>query len=145
MLWMQPDSLVQLSGLDRHCDNLIYADLAPCYGAFQLIALAPPPQFPEERDSQAGTDISAGYRIARANCRTCHVIGPEQTTRPILIHPGPNFQDIANRPGLTVESLSDLISRQDWDLQSRPVQMPKRNLSEGSIRQVAVYILSLRK
>ena len=95
--------------------------------------------------SQPNDDVRAGYRIARDICRSCHVINPEQTTRPILRQPGPNFEDIANRPGLTLASLSQLIASQNWDLQSRPVRMPKQALSGRSTAQVAAYILSLRK
>jgi mono/diheme cytochrome c family protein len=111
-------------------------------GIGTLVLGTPTQAAPLPKDSE---DIRAGYRIARDICRTCHVIDPAQTSRPILRQPGPNFEDIANRPGLTAPALRHLIASQSWDTQSRPVQMPRQAISERSTAQVAAYILSLRK
>jgi cytochrome c len=89
-------------------------------------------------------EILAGYRIAQDVCKTCHVIHPDQNRRPILRLPGPDFAEIANRPGLTRDSLSSLIASQNWDMRSLPVRMPKQALSKRSTVRVAAYILSLR-
>ena len=103
------------------------------------------PKFAEAVGAGADEDMRAGYRIALDICSKCHVIHPAQTRRPILRQPGPNFQDIANRPGITHDSLRQLISKQNWDGQTRPVSMPRQALSERSSAKVAAYILSLRK
>jgi hypothetical protein len=65
--------------------------------------------------------------------------------KPILVHPGPSFMDIANRTGTTVDSLKEFISTTDWDLKSRPITMPNKRLSNESTEAVASYIMSLKR
>ena len=101
-------------------------------------------QSSEGGEAQAVQDVRAGYRIAKYVCRVCHIVEPAQASKPILEYPGPSFIDIANRPGITVASLKTLISTADWDLQSRPIRMPNKNLSDRSTEEVAKYIVSLK-
>ena len=130
-----------MRSLDIYMKHIAGAILLGIAGG--ALALAPSTHAaPTAKDSE---DVRAGYRIARDICRTCHVIDPAQTSRPILRQPGPNFEDIANRPGLTAPALRQLIASQNWDTWSRPVQMPRQAISERSTAQVAAYILSLRK
>jgi mono/diheme cytochrome c family protein len=122
-----------------------YPEVAGCYDPWQLIPVAPPPPLPEGLYSQADAEVRAGYRIAQDICSACHVVHPAQVRRPVLVQPGPSFEDIANRPGTTAQSLRQAISAADWDLQARPVTMPRQGLSERSTAQVAAYIMSLRQ
>jgi hypothetical protein len=89
-------------------------------------------------------DISHGYRVATNICRPCHVVGPQQTSRPILPYPGPTFESIANRPGMTVDTIEHFLTSADWDLHSRPVTMPNKRLSSKSMTAVSEYIMSLK-
>jgi mono/diheme cytochrome c family protein len=98
----------------------------------------------EAGEGQATEQVRAGYRIAKFVCRVCHIVEPAQISKPILVRPGPSFIDIANRPGITVASLKNLISTADWDLQSRPIRMPNKRLSDRSTEDVAKYIVSLK-
>jgi mono/diheme cytochrome c family protein len=93
---------------------------------------------------QAADEVRAGHRIAQAICRVCHIVEPAQVMKPILVHPGPSFMDIANRTGTTVDSLKESISTRDWDLQSRPIMMRNQRLSNESTEAVASYIMSLK-
>ena len=96
-------------------------------------------------ESQAAAEVRAGHRIAQVICRVCHTVEPAQVMKPILVHPGPSFMDIANRAGTTVDSLEEFISTTDWDLQSRPIMMPNKRLSNESTEAVASYIMSLKR
>jgi cytochrome c2 len=51
-----------------------------------MLALATPIQAAPL--AKASEDVRAGSRIARDICRSCHVIDPAQTSRPILRQPG---------------------------------------------------------
>ncbi len=111
-------------------------------------ARAPHVQSPWEAhadgDAQAADGVRAGRRIALFICRVCHIVEPAQFMKPILVHPGPSFMDIANRTGTTVDSLKEFISTTDWDLQSRPIMMPNKRLSNESTEAVASYTMSLK-
>ena len=102
------------------------------------------PGLGEAGEGQATEDVRAGYRIAKLVCRACHIVETAQTSKPILVQPGPSFIDLANRPGITVASLKNSISSADWDLQSRPIRMPNKRLSDRSTEDVAKYIVSLK-
>jgi mono/diheme cytochrome c family protein len=95
-------------------------------------------------ETQAADEVRAGHRIARFICRVCHIVEPAQAMKPILVHPGPSFMDIANRTGTTADSLKEFISTTDWDLQSRPIMMRNQRLSIESTEAVASYIMSLK-
>lgn len=98
----------------------------------------------EAQATKAAEEVRAGYRIAKFVCRVCHIVEAAQTLKPILEHPGPSFMDIANRPGVTVDSLKNFISTTDWDLRSRPIKMANKGLSDRSTEEVARYIISLK-
>jgi mono/diheme cytochrome c family protein len=36
-----------------------------------------------------------GHRLALMICSACHVVGPDQQSRPLLRNPAPNFRTIA--------------------------------------------------
>ena len=89
--------------------------------------------------------ISDGYRIAKNICRPCHIIGPHSDPRTVLPNPGPSFEDVANRPNTTVESLKHFLATTTWDMSSRPVKMPNKRLSDKSMSAVSSYIMSLKQ
>jgi mono/diheme cytochrome c family protein len=129
-----------------YCDNPpgYYPDVQACYDAWQAIPIAPPPPLPPPVGPMANADLRAGFRIARNVCSACHVVQPGQPGGTVLIHPGPSFQEIANRPDTTPASLRAFITGTSWDMATRPITMPRQGLSEQSTQQVVTYVLSLR-
>lgn len=88
--------------------------------------------------------VARGEHIARLICSACHVVAKDQEYPPILDTPGPNFFDIANRPGTTQRSLRHFITTTHWDEQTLPMAMPNPMLTPEDTRAVASYIVSLR-
>ena len=83
-----------------------------------------------------GPDVEEGDRLAHNLCINCHVVdnqGPVIRTDQV-----PSFPWIAQQPGVTAEFL------RNWLGTSHP-RMPDFTLSREAIRQISVYILSLRK
>lgn len=120
-----------------------YPEVKSCYDPWQLIPAAPPPPIPNAV-SASTPEVRAGYRIARDICSACHVIHPSETRQPVLPQPGPRFAEIANRPGMTRESLERFITTTGLDVEARPVTMPNQGLSSDTTKEVASYIMSLR-
>lgn len=81
-------------------------------------------------------DIEKGNKLARTLCTTCHLIG-EPTEHPVPADV-PSFVSIANRPGQTLDHLSN------WLTEPHP-PMPNLNLTRREIRDLTGYIFSLRK
>ena len=129
-----------------YCDNPpgYFPDVQACYDGWQAIPVAAPPALPPPAGAMANADIRTGFRIARDVCSACHIVQPGQPGGTVLIHPGPSFQEIANRPDTTPASLRAFIMGTSWDMATRPVTMPRQGLSERSTDQVVSYILSLR-
>ena len=96
------------------------------------------------QEAAAGADQREGLSIALSICATCHVASPEQAGQPILQPPAPSFLTIANRPGLTAESLRTYVLTTHTSLNA-PHNMPNPQLSEDQARAVVGYLLSLRK
>lgn len=89
--------------------------------------------------------IRAGGNIAVGNCVACHVVSPSQTLKPVLGPGIPSFQEIANRPDTTVESLQTSMKNARWHEPAMAASLlPMSRLSDQERAQVAVYILSLR-
>ena len=87
----------------------------------------------------------AGKNIAVTMCVACHVVSRDQTIKPVLGPGIPSFEEIANRPGSTIESLSSAMKVARWhDPAMAATLLPMSQLSEAQKRQVASYILSLR-
>lgn len=81
-------------------------------------------------------DVENGNKLARTLCTTCHLIG-EPTEHPVPADV-PSFVSIANRPGQTLDHLSN------WLTEPHP-PMPNLNLTRTEIRNLSGYIFSLRK
>jgi len=71
-------------------------------------------------------------------------VAKEQEFPPILNWPTPSFFDVANRPGVSLESLQRFITQTHWDTDKLPMSMPNPQLTNQQTRAVAYYILSLR-
>jgi len=99
--------------------------------------------------AQAGADaaeLAHGEHIARLVCATCHVVARDQEYPPLLSKPAPSFFDIANRPGVSAESLEHFITTTHWDNPDKlAMTMPDLRATPEQSRAVARYILSLRK
>jgi mono/diheme cytochrome c family protein len=90
---------------------------------------------PNKRESTA-PDTDAGLQVARTLCAACHLIGePPNAETPADV---PSFASIANRPDQSAESLSN------WLIEPH-TPMPNLHLTRKEIRDLAAYILTLRK
>jgi mono/diheme cytochrome c family protein len=95
--------------------------------------------------SQEGADdVSKGHYLAVTVCSVCHIAAPDQAAQPLLNPPGPPFQSIAQRPGLTTDALEKFITTAHRGL-DKPKGMPNPDLAAYQVKEVAAYIMSLRK
>src|SRR5437868_3204693 len=51
-----------------------------------------------------------GYQVAVTSCVACHVVSPEQTLQPLQGDRAASFEQIANRPNVTVASLTESMN-----------------------------------
>ena len=93
----------------------------------------------------AADSVASGRHIAGLVCSPCHVVAKDQEFAPLLNTPTPSFEDIANRPGTSAESLRGFLSGTHWDDKAIPMSMPNPMLAEYQRAAVISYILSLRK
>lgn len=129
-----------MAGRDRFAPLAILL----AYAALALTACPPAalaqdaPDIPDEpgKLESKTPDIENGSKLARTLCTTCHLIG-EPTEHPVPADV-PSFVSIANRPGQTLDHLSN------WLTEPHP-PMPNLNLTRTEIRDLAGYIFSLRK
>lgn len=100
------------------------------------------------RTSAAGVprtpELAQGEHIARLVCSACHVVATDQEYPPLLNQATPGFAEIANRPGVTAESLQRFITSTHWDVDKLPMSMPNPMLTKAETQAVSRYILSLR-
>jgi mono/diheme cytochrome c family protein len=90
------------------------------------------------------SEIRAGYEIAVTTCVACHVVSPDQSIRPIEGRTSSSFQEIANRPTVTLDSLAQRTMGCSAAMTLYPHCMPFDHISDREWREVAYYILSLR-
>lgn len=91
-------------------------------------------------------DIRAGNNIAVTSCVACHVVSANQAVKPVLGDGIPSFQDIADRPGTSAESLGAAMKNARWHEPGMAATLlPMSRLSDKARGQVALYILSLKK
>jgi mono/diheme cytochrome c family protein len=88
------------------------------------------------------SELARGESIARQRCAACHVVAHDEQ---YTVKPGPDFADIASRPGVSATSVQHFITTTHWDVDKLPMSMPNPMLSNDDIRAVSSYILSLRK
>lgn len=90
-----------------------------------------------------GGDPREGHRLAVKICGACHVAAPDQQFPPILRPSAPSFHAIANRPGVSAESLRTFLLTTHSTI-ATPRNMPNPQLTDDQATAVVSYILSLR-
>ena len=96
---------------------------------------------------QAGSlsdDVQNGRYLAVLMCSNCHVASPDQAIEPVLQPPAPSFESIAKRSTTTSETIQAFLATTHRNL-GNPAGMPNPELVDLQTRQVAAYLLSLRK
>jgi mono/diheme cytochrome c family protein len=84
-------------------------------------------------------DPQAGRQLAIRHCDTCHIVTPNQEIRPLVSGYAPSFFDVANKPGITAQSLEGFLAH------GHPyAKMPQPALSAAQVTDLVSYILSLR-
>ncbi|HXY96215.1 MAG TPA: c-type cytochrome [Steroidobacteraceae bacterium] len=112
-------------------------------GAVLCAAFSPGIQAQVSADA---AELARGEHIARLVCATCHVVARDQEYPPLLSKPAPSFLDLANRPGVSAESLERFVTTTHWDNPDKlAMTMPDLRATPEQSRAVARYILSLRK
>jgi mono/diheme cytochrome c family protein len=97
------------------------------------------------RSPSEASSIRAGHTIAVTACIACHVVSRDQTIQPVLGPGIPGFEEIANRPNTTIESLRSSMKVARWhDPGMAATLLPMSRISDAERAQVAAYILSLR-
>ena len=91
-----------------------------------------------------GASVQEGRRLAILICANCHVAAPNQPNEPILRPPAPAFEAIAQRGTTSIESVEAFLKTTHRDI-SNPQGMPNPQLLDSQIKDVAAYILSMRK
>ena len=90
--------------------------------------------------------IRAGFTLAAHRCAACHIASPRQTLKPLF--PGvPKFEDIANRPSTSRQSLIDFLASEHgykYSSDRPPTLRAQRPLTDRERSDVAFYILSFR-
>ena len=94
---------------------------------------------------EAGTDdVQQGHRLAILICANCHIAAKDQPFEPILRPPAPSFESIAQRSTISADSVRTFLTSTHRDI-SAPEGMPNPQLLDFQIKQMAAYLLSLRK
>jgi mono/diheme cytochrome c family protein len=109
-------------------------------GGVILLALAG--NAPAQPAPQA-KQLAEGHDLAMALCSVCHVAAADQQGVPVMSNPGPPFREIANKPGITPESLRTFLLLTHSTTEP-PFTMPNPRLSDPQIDEMIAYILSLR-
>ena len=88
--------------------------------------------------------VTAGHAFALKVCWACHVVGTDQTEKPILPHPASSFPVIAQRSDLTEAALQHFLSSHTKIFGSKS-GTPNPRLADDQIDEVVAYIESLKK
>jgi len=88
--------------------------------------------------------VQAGHKLAILVCANCHVAAADQPSEPILRPPAASFQSIAQRKSVDALWLENYLKTTHRGL-DQPNGMPNPQLLDFQIKQVADYLLSLRK
>lgn len=111
--------------------------------ALALSACAFPAAAAAKRPSTAA--VAAGREVAINVCSACHVVAEKQPFEPLLTQKTPSFQEIADDPKSTAQSLRRFISTTHWDEKTIPMTMPRQMLAGSETDDVVSYILSLKR
>ena len=96
-------------------------------------------------DSTRDPLVLEGGQLARIACSDCHIVASDAASPPRLYDAGPRFDEIANRPGTSEQSLQRFITTTHWDGRTIPITMPKPDLTKQQVVSLSRYIMSLRK
>jgi mono/diheme cytochrome c family protein len=88
--------------------------------------------------------VARGHQLALEICSACHIAAPDQRTRPILTEPPPSLETLANKPGVTAESVQKFLLTIHLSL-ANGKDMPNPEVTEDQARDLAAYVMSLRK
>ncbi len=89
-------------------------------------------------------DVQQGHRLAIEICAYCHVAASDQKITPTLRPPAPSLASIAQRPNISADSLQAFL-RTTHGGEGARTGMPNPELLDSQIKQLAAYLLSLRK
>jgi mono/diheme cytochrome c family protein len=92
---------------------------------------------PAAASADNAAQVRRGHELALQICASCHVVASDQSARPLLKPPAPEFRVIANRASTTAASLTDF-------LQVPHGKMPNPMLAEYQVTALTAYIMSLR-
>jgi len=96
------------------------------------------------QEATSADDVRKGHELATMVCAFCHTAAPDQARMPILNPPAPSFESIAQRTSISAEWLEKFISTTHRGLDN-PSGMPNPSLLDYQAKQVAAYLLSVRK
>ena len=89
-------------------------------------------------------DVREGHRWAVTICTYCHVVSSDQANDTILRPPAPSFESIAQRKDFSADYLRTFLATTHRAVEAAK-GMPNPQLLDSQIRQVAAYMLSLRR
>ena len=113
---------------------------ASCLVLLAFLAIWVTPSIGHAQDSRRGADVKAGHQLAINVCEECHVVASREETPSSLRGYGPSFFDIANKEGITEQSLRAFLTHPH-----ALAKMPYPDLTAEQTTAVAAYILSLRR
>jgi mono/diheme cytochrome c family protein len=96
------------------------------------------------QEASVADDVQQGHRLAIIICANCHIAARDQPFEPILRPPAPSFESIVQRSTVNADSVGTFLTTTHRDI-STPGGMPNPQLLDFQIKQVAAYLLSLRK
>ncbi len=88
--------------------------------------------------------VASGHQLALEICSACHIAARDQRMQPILTEPPPSLETLANKPGATAESVQKFLLTIHLSL-ANGKDMPNPELTEDQARDLAAYVMSLRK
>jgi cytochrome c1 len=94
--------------------------------------------------AQEADEVEQGHHLATLICSPCHIAASDQPFEPILRPPAPSFESIAQRNLTTKESVQKFLDTTHKDI-GNPKGMPNPQLLDYQVKQVAAYLVSLRK
>jgi mono/diheme cytochrome c family protein len=98
------------------------------------------------QDAGSQDDVRQGHDLAVKVCAFCHVAATDQEILPILNPPAPSFQSIAQRKTSDVDSVRKFVTTTHRDISGGNLKgMPNPQLLDSQAKQVAAYLMSLRK
>lgn len=106
--------------------------------ALMMMGCEPPtPALTETPTAAVSMDVYRGGAIAQMVCNQCHDVGVAGLGPETKVG-APAFADVASRPGMTEEKVSQ------WMRETHPI-MPTYMFNDANVDELAAYIMSLRR